>query len=74
MLYCSGIFEGCLARERRHDPREHVVRRVCDSISPSGGGLLNENGLNVAEQMSTWGTDPAVLNGLVGSPSWLTWG
>jgi hypothetical protein len=28
LLYCSGIFEERLARERRHDPREHVARRV----------------------------------------------
>ncbi|HEY4238499.1 MAG TPA: hypothetical protein VGM88_01745 [Kofleriaceae bacterium] len=43
-------------------------------ISPSGGGLLNENGQNVAEQMSTWGTNPEVLNGVLPLPKWLSVG
>ena len=43
-------------------------------ISPAGGGLLNENGLNTAESMSQFGTDPAFLNGLVKPPSWLVLG
>ena len=43
-------------------------------LSPSGGGLLNENGLNVAESMSTFGTNPAFLNGAVTTPDWLTVG
>jgi hypothetical protein len=43
-------------------------------LSPSGGGLLGENGLNVAESMSTFGTNPAFLNGAVTTPDWLTLG
>ncbi|HVK88599.1 MAG TPA: hypothetical protein VM513_30985 [Kofleriaceae bacterium] len=43
-------------------------------ISPSGGGLLNENGLYNAEAISTFGTAPEFLNGLVETPSWLTLG
>ena len=43
-------------------------------ISPAGGGLLNENGLNDAEEMSTFGTAPEFLNGIVKPPSWLTLG
>lgn len=43
-------------------------------LSPAGGGLLNENGLNTAESMSQFGTDPAFLNGVVKPPSWLILG
>jgi hypothetical protein len=39
-------------------------------ISPAGGGILNENGLNVAETMSTFGTPPGPLHGWVETPSW----
>jgi hypothetical protein len=43
-------------------------------LSPAGGGLLNENGLNLAEVISKFGTDPAFLNGAVEPPSWLALG
>lgn len=43
-------------------------------ISPSGGGLLTENGLTTAETISTWGTNPAFLNGAVTTPEWLSLG
>jgi hypothetical protein len=43
-------------------------------ISPSGGNLLNENGLAAAESFSMFGTNPEFLNGLVEPPSWLTLG
>jgi hypothetical protein len=43
-------------------------------ISPAGGGLLGENGLNVAENISTFGTNPAFLNGIVKTPDWLMLG
>jgi len=50
--------------------------QTCTSchIAPEGGDLLNENGLNTAEQISAYGTDPAFFNGLFGTPSWLTLG
>jgi len=43
-------------------------------ISPAGGGLLKENGLNVAESIAKWGTSPAFFYGKVPTPSWLTLG
>jgi len=43
-------------------------------IAPEGGGLLNENGLAYAEEMSQFGTDPTFLNGLIKTPSWLMLG
>lgn len=39
-------------------------------ISPAGGGILDENGLNVAETMSTYDGSPAPLHGLLDTPSW----
>ena len=43
-------------------------------ISPAGGGLLNENGLYVAEATSQFGTAPEFLNKLIRPPDWLTLG
>jgi hypothetical protein len=40
-------------------------------ISPAGGGLLNENGLNTADTLSMYGTSPAFLNGIVTLPDYL---
>jgi hypothetical protein len=50
--------------------------QMCTSchLSPSGGGLLTENGLNTADIGSQWGTDPTFLNGAWTPPSWLTLG
>jgi hypothetical protein len=55
-------------------PQYQISREdTCTSchLSPAGGGLLNENGLNVAETFSQWGTPSAFLNGAVPTPSWL---
>lgn len=43
-------------------------------ISPSGGGLLNENGLNTADTMSQFGTAPEFMYGKVEPPGWLQLG
>jgi hypothetical protein len=43
-------------------------------ISPSGGGLLTENGYNVAEASSQLGTPPEFMYGKVPQPSWLALG
>jgi hypothetical protein len=50
--------------------------QMCTSchLSPAGGGLLTENGLNTADVLSQWGTDPALLNGAVKPPAWLALG
>lgn len=43
-------------------------------LSPSGGGLLNENGLAVAEATSQLGTAPEVMYGTLPLPGWLALG
>jgi hypothetical protein len=43
-------------------------------IAPSGGGLLNENGLAAAESMSQFGTAPEFMYGKVPTPEWLILG
>jgi hypothetical protein len=43
-------------------------------LSPSGGGLLNENGMNTAEAMSQFGTAPEFFYNKLGTPSWLVLG
>jgi hypothetical protein len=50
--------------------------QTCTSchISPAGGGLLTENGMLVAENISMFGTNPAFLNGAIDTPDWLTLG
>jgi hypothetical protein len=50
--------------------------QMCTSchLSPAGGGLLNENGLNTADVASQWGTDPTFLNGAIDVPAWLAVG
>jgi hypothetical protein len=50
--------------------------QTCSSchLSPAGGGLLNENGLNTADAISQWSTKPELLYGAVRTPSWLELG
>ena len=43
-------------------------------ISPAGGGLLNENGLNTADTMGQFGTKPEFMYGAIETPDWLTLG
>ncbi|HEY1814076.1 MAG TPA: hypothetical protein VGG74_17115 [Kofleriaceae bacterium] len=43
-------------------------------LSPGGGGLLSENGLNVAQAMSVVGEDPGPFYGKITPPSWLAFG
>lgn len=42
--------------------------------SPAGGGMLSENGLNVAETISQFGTQPEFFYGRLGTPTWLELG
>ncbi|HET9624948.1 MAG TPA: hypothetical protein VFP84_26455 [Kofleriaceae bacterium] len=59
-------------------PQYQLARdATCTSchLSPSGGGLLNENGLAVAESAAQWGVEPsAFLHGALDPPSWLQLG
>jgi hypothetical protein len=43
-------------------------------ISPAGGSLLNENGMNTAEAISQFGTSADPFYGKVKLPTWLTLG
>lgn len=43
-------------------------------ISPGGGGLLTENGLNTADTMSKFGTAPELMYGKLETPDWLVLG
>lgn len=43
-------------------------------VSPAGGGLLNENGLSVAESISSYGGAPEFFYKKVKPPGWLTLG
>jgi len=43
-------------------------------ISPSGGGLLSENGFLVAESTSQWGMAPQFMYDKIHTPSWLELG
>ncbi len=43
-------------------------------LSPAGGGLLNENGLNVAESNALYTDKPDVMYGAFKLPSWLALG
>ena len=65
------------ARQAAAYPQYQLSRdQTCTSchLSPSGGGLLTENGEAVAESFSQWGTSPAFMYGKVPLPSWLTIG
>ena len=43
-------------------------------LSPAGGGLLSENGLNVAQTTSQFGTSPEFFYGKLPAPTWLALG
>lgn len=43
-------------------------------ISPSGGGLLSENGMVTAESISMFGTAPEFMYGKLKTPDWLALG
>ncbi|HEY4243224.1 MAG TPA: hypothetical protein VGM88_25605 [Kofleriaceae bacterium] len=52
----------------------HDVTCTGCHLSPSGGGLLNENGLAVAETTAQFGGSSAFLHGAIDPPSWLQLG
>jgi len=67
----------CASRVVHAYPQYQLSRdETCSSchLSPSGGGLLSENGLVQAETLSQFGTAPAFLNGAVTLPRWLALG
>jgi hypothetical protein len=67
----------CAVRRADAYPQYQLSRDVtCTSchFSPDGGGLLTENGLNVAEAESWKGRDPGFIYGAAGTPDWLQLG
>jgi hypothetical protein len=69
----------CLAVARRADayPQFQLsLDQTCSSchISPSGGGLLNENGINTSESISQFGTPGGFMYNVIPLPSWLELG
>ncbi|HEY4177747.1 MAG TPA: hypothetical protein VGM90_12965 [Kofleriaceae bacterium] len=69
LLVMSGIAHAYPQYQLSHD-------QTCTAchISPSGDGLLNENGFAMAETASQFGTAPEFLNGKLKTPKWLTLG
>ena len=67
-----------LPRQARAYPQYQLSRdQTCTSchLSPSGGGLLNENGLAVADATAQWSAgSSAFLHGALDPPSWLILG
>jgi hypothetical protein len=63
-----------LAAPRAHAYPQFQLSRdqTCTSchISPAGGGILNENGLNVAESIATFDGSAEPLHGVLDTPSW----
>ncbi|MEO6775676.1 MAG: hypothetical protein ABI467_22130 [Kofleriaceae bacterium] len=65
------------ARTATAYPQFQLVRdQTCSAchLSPAGGGLLSENGLDTAEAISQWGTAPEFFYNKVPLPSWLALG
>ena len=80
-IYASAVVWALVAlagtRAAHAYPQFQLSRdQTCTSChySPSGGGLLNENGLATAESISQFGTAPEVFNGGLTPPSWLVLG
>lgn len=75
LVACAILVGG--ARSARAYPQFQMSRdQTCTAchLSPAGGGLLNENGLAVAESISQFGTAPEFFYGKVPTPDWLTLG
>ena len=77
-LAVVGLFVLALADHRASAYPQFQLSRdqTCSSchLSPSGGGLLGENGENVAEAGSQFGTAPGFMYGTLPMPSWLALG
>jgi hypothetical protein len=70
-------FLAALAGTAHAYPQFQISRdQLCTSchLSPAGGGLLTENGLNTADVTSQWGTNPELMYGKLDLPSWLALG
>lgn len=71
------IVLAALARFAHAYPQFQLSKdQTCSSchLSPSGGLLLDENGLDVAESISTFGGPPEAAHGALVGPDWLQLG
>jgi hypothetical protein len=76
-LLVSGIVLLACVRVAHAYPQFQLVKdATCTSchLSPSGDGLLSENGLSTAENISQWGTAPEFFYNKLPLPSWLELG
>jgi hypothetical protein len=70
----TGLVVALASRDALAYPQFQMSRdQTCTGchVSPAGGGLLNENGLNVSETISQYGTAPELFYGKVPLPDWL---
>ena len=70
-------FVGLASQRAEAYPQYQLSRdQTCSDchISPSGGGLLSENGFQVAESFSQWGTAPQFMYDKIPVPTWLELG
>lgn len=74
----AGVLTGVLAARDAHAYPQFQLSRdqTCTAchFSPSGGGLLTENGLATAEAISQFGTAPEFVTSALTPPSWLVLG
>jgi hypothetical protein len=73
---CLGVLVALTGRAGAYPQFQLSRDQTCTGchLSPAGGGLLSENGYNVAEAMSQYGTDSAFMYGKLPLPSWLALG
>ena len=68
----------CVAAHVAHAyPQFQLVKdQTCSAchLSPAGGGILSENGMNTSDTISQWGTAPEFFYNKVPLPSWLQLG
>jgi hypothetical protein len=76
LIVSSFILLACVRIAHAYPQFQLVKDSTCSSchLSPSGDGLLSENGLNTAETISQWGTKPEFFYDKVPLPSWLELG
>lgn len=76
VLLSSIVLLVCVRMAHAYPQFQLVKDATCSSchLSPSGGGLLSENGLSTAETISHWGTAPEFFYKQVPLPSWLELG
>ncbi len=70
------VVAGMAGRAHAYPQFEMSKDQSCSGchLSPTGGGLLSENGMTIAESISKFGTAPEFMYGKVKTPDWLAVG